>query len=294
MIRRPHLLILILGPTLIGTEALRARTAAHEEAAREYSSTYYLPSEEHLKILSFGYREMFADLIWSKGLIYFGEELTQRGKAEFVRSYAAAVVSLDPTLVDAYHWAGSAMLYHTGEVSTKDIEAAAEFLHQGLLKFPENGELHWDLGATLAYELAPRLADGSPRDAVLARATKHLVAASRLGSGPPWLVLASATQLRRLGRTEMAVRHLEEMYATSRDPQVRGQIATQIALMRDQAFADAMRASVAEFEEHWRSEYPYLEDTLYLLLGPRITTDTGELDLPSTREYAGENVHYPE
>ena len=85
-----------------------------------------------------------------------------------------------------------------------------------------------------------------------------------------WLALNNASQLERLGRTEQAVRHLEEMYAAVDDPDTRRQIVERIALLRDEAFAEAFQQTTDEVESRREREFPYVPPTFYLLLGPRI------------------------
>jgi hypothetical protein len=141
-------------------------------------------------------------------------------------------------------------------------------LERAVAKWPEDGELAWELGATLSYELAPLL-EGEEKERAQLLGAEHLAAAARLGAGPEWLVFTNATMLRRLGHTEQAIRHLEEMYSVVRDPETRAQIETEIAVLRSAAAAEALREAVREFEEARRREYPYLDDGLYLHVGPR-------------------------
>jgi hypothetical protein len=251
--------------------ALRLRSLDHQLSTATYEDVYYLPRRDMLPVLSLGHREALADLIWMKGLLYFSDELVHEGDAEHAIHYTEAMLALDPHFRQAYLWVGVSALYHHGEPDLEVMERVIEIQERGVRLFPDDGELAWEVGATLSYEMAPLLASDPERyEEVKARGTEYLVRAARLGAGPPWLALNNASQLERLGRTEQAVRHLEEMYAAVDDPDTRHEIVERIARLRDAAFAEAFQETVDEMEARREREFPYVPPTFYLLLGPRI------------------------
>ena len=44
------------------------------------------------------------------------------------------------------------------------LSEAVEFLERGARRFPDDGEMAWDLGASLAYELVPRVDDPEEKE----------------------------------------------------------------------------------------------------------------------------------
>lgn len=262
---------------MLATRELRLRGMAHFLGTQRYEDVYYLPPPAWLEVFSLGHREALAGLVWTRALVYFGEEIRHRGDVRHVFDYAEAIVTLDPDFRAAYRWVGSAAIYRTGTVTEADARRAIGFLERGARRFPTDGELAWDLGATYAYELPPLLSDERARNEAKRIGTEHLEVAARLGAGPPWLVLANATQLRRLGRTEQAIRHLEEMYSTVRDPDTREQIVLQLAALRSEADAEALRRTVEELEARRQRDFPYVGADLFLLLGPRPPVDEAAL-----------------
>ena len=255
------------------TEALRARAHAGFDAAQSYEAVYYLPPDETIRFFSLGYDEASADLIWMRALIYFGEEFLHDGSVEHVFEYADAMLTLDPRFRAVYGWVGMAGLYRPTAVDASDAERAAEIMERGVELFPDDGDLAWDLGAVLAFELPPLLEDEAARDDARARGMPHLLRASRHGAAPPWMTLANASILDHLGRTELAARHLEEMYLSVDDPDLRRQIAERIASLREQAAADAFVAAMRDLEERRRNSFPYIESTLFLFVGERPPVD---------------------
>jgi len=264
----PLKLIALLGVMVcgVGARALRLSAVAQRDATETYEDIYYLPPPAWLPAFSLGHREALADLIWMRSLIYFGEEFRERGELRHVFEYGEAMLTLDPDFRRVYRWIGMAGIYHPTAATEADTRRSVSFLERGVARFPDDGELAWDLGATEMYEFAPMLHDGPEKDALKLQATEHMMTAARLGAGPAWLVLANATQLKRLGQLEQAARHLEEMYSTVRDPDMRSQIGTQIAAIRGRSEAEALERAMRELDQAHRRDYPYLSLGLYLLV----------------------------
>ena len=255
---------------LAGVGAALARPVAMKSylAGEHYEDIYYLPPPAWLRVFSLGHEEALADIIWMRALVYFGQELTNRGEVSHVFDYGDAIATLDPYFVPVYRWGASSALYRTGTITARDGERAVAFLERGLRRFPDNGELLWEVGATLTFELPPLLDDAAAKRDAKRRGVPFLEAAARLGAGPAWLVLTNATQLERLGRTEQAIRHLEEMYATVRDEDVRAQVGLELGRLRSAAYAEAFAAAQRDVDtRRWR-DAAYLEPTLYLLTEP--------------------------
>jgi hypothetical protein len=156
------------------------------------------------------------------------------------------------------------------------IERSIDVLRRGAERFPNDGELAGDVAATITYELLPALPKDDPsRERLAAEGNDYMVAAARLGAGPDWLVLTNATSLRKLGKGDRELRHLEEMYALIRDPAVKEQIEIRLSELRDEAYAEAFRSVNEEFEQRHQEEFPYLPSTLYFLVAEPIETTVG-------------------
>lgn len=251
------------------------RLRAHRAllAAQAYEDVYYLPPPGWLPMLSLGYREALADLLWMRALVYFGDEVVHRGELAHVFDYTDALLALDPDFEAVYHWIGTAGVYRPSAVGPEDIRRAAGYMRRGLERFPRNGRLAWDLGATLAFELPPLLDDPHAADEARAEGADYMAMASRLGAMPEWAVLSNAAILARVGRAEAAVRHLEEMYATIDDEAVRADIEAGIAELRSEAYSRAFAEASREEELQRLREMPYVHPDLFFLVGRRAESD---------------------
>ena len=255
---------------------LRQRAMNHFLATQTYEDIYYLPPPQWLTVMSLGYRRALADLIWMRALVYFGDEFQHRGAVQHVFKYGDSLLTLDPDFRRVYGWVGVAGVYTPRTAPFEYIERSVEVLRRGAQRFPNDGSLAWDTGATIAYELVPRLDKDDPRrERLRQEATEHMQSAARLGAGPEWLVLSNATQLRKLGETERELRHLEEMYSIVRDPDVKAQIEIRLTQLRDEAHAEAFRQANLEFEERRREEFPYVPPVLYFFLAEPIERGAG-------------------
>ena len=258
---------LLLGAAL--TDHVRARAQRQFIDTQTYEDMYYLPPSDSLVVGSLGHREALADLLWMKALVYYGEELIHRGGVKHLFHYGDAVLALDPDFVRVYRWLASCAIYRTGDVTVDDVRAAIRYLEVAARRFPDDGELAWDLGANYAFELAPMLKEKADRDAARSKGLDYLEAAAMRHAGPPWLALQTAGQLNALGRNEQAINHLEDAYAIASDPSIKSQIEQRLAALRSQAYAEGLRRTAEELEAARQRDFPYVDATLYLLIGPR-------------------------
>jgi len=250
----------------------RERAFAHGAAADTYEQFYYLPSPKTLATFAMGHREALATLIWVRGLVYLGEETVRNLPAEHIFRYADAVVGLDPYFSGAYRVfaiAAQSRPSLSPEEATARIRRAVELLERGVRALPNDGPLAWDTGAMYAYTLAPRLQNLSQYREAKVRGLEHMQAATVRGAGPPWAGVANASTLVRLGQTEQAITHLQELYAITSDPAVRESIEAQLAHLRSEAFMEGLREVSAEVSRNHKRDFPYVSETLYLLLGSR-------------------------
>lgn len=259
-------LVLSLLALTVPLSALRIRTLERWSGAATYEDIYYLPSPAWLGVLSLGHREALADLVWMRALVYFGEEVAHRGRARHVFHYTEAMLALDEDFRAPYHWIATAALYGNTELNPADVRRAIQIMERGLAKFPNDGELAWDIGATLAFELPPLLDD--PEEDANARrdAVPFLMMAARLGAAPEWMALTNASMLSHLGEVETAAQHLEEMYAITRDESTRTRIAGAIAQLRSQLYAETLVEVDRDQEEARVREMPYVSPELFPLI----------------------------
>lgn len=269
--------LVILGALLLGGLGTLARLgpSARYRELDGYEDRYYLPAPDWLGVLSLGHREALADLIWCRTMIYYGDELTHQGAERHIFDYADAILTLDPDFRSVYRRVGTLALYRGVAVTAEQGERAVALMEQGAARYPDDGQLAWTTGASLAFELPPLYPDRPDMgERARERAAPYLVRAAQLGAAPPYTMLTNATLMARIGRAEEAATHLEEMYAMTDDEELRAEIASRIEHLRSDAFATGFVEENARFESAWGHDMAYAPAALYDLVRPVPVIDT--------------------
>jgi hypothetical protein len=249
---------------------LRVHAQETERSKQRYEDLYSIPAKQWLPLLSLGHRAALADLVWMSALVYFGEGVRNHGALSHVFTYADSILELDPDFRAVYHWLATAGLYRPQQLTRDDVDRTIAALERGANRFPDDGQLAWDLGATLSYEVPPMLPDPAERDRFRERGAEYVARAVRLGAAPDWAVLSSSSTLMRLGRAEQAARQLEEIYAQVSDESIRSEIAARIAAIRSEAEAEALVEANREFDNQRAREMPYAPAEFFFWAGPAV------------------------
>jgi hypothetical protein len=188
--------------------------------------------------------------------------------------YLDTIITLDPSFRRPYRWAGVITLYN-GRVITNDmVRASNHYLELATERFPRDWEFPFMLGCNYLNELKPSRPE--QKDEWRRIAAEYIRRAAVLGGGPTWLPLLAASIYTREGETDLAIRHLEEMYASSEDPTVREQIRARLAALQKSGANERRERARAEFERRRKAWAPYAPADLYVLVGE----PPPDLDLP--------------
>lgn len=261
----------VIALAALATSPLRASLSRRYDANRAPLDEASIPKVNVARVISLGHTEWFADLLWVNGTIYYGESLFARTEGRYLARYGEVMTSLDPSFRLPYLWAALALTYHTTDRTRQDIERAVGFLDAGARRFPNDGELQYQLGFALAVELANRYPVESPERArVVARGAEHLRRASLAGAGPEWLSLTAARFLTMSGRGAEAIEVLRDSLVRVDNPGYRAAIEQRLeGMLRANSAEDPMLPLIREAEAARRREFPYLPSSLYLFIAPR-------------------------
>ena len=95
------------------------------------ASIIYIPSGKHLKLASFGYNTLMADLIYLWAIQYFSDQ-TIWDRFENLEHVFSIISELDPIYYDPYD-VGSLIAYY----DAKDLDLALRILDLGMEKNPD-------------------------------------------------------------------------------------------------------------------------------------------------------------
>ena len=250
--------------------SLRSLPANRLSAATTYEDVYYLPPATALRALDLGYHEATADLLWAQTLLYYNRQQRERATALHLSRYAHTLLDLDPSFRRAYITLAMMPFYLTHGAPDADTgRAAVGILERGVREFPGDGEMLWEAGATIRFELLPHLPPGNRRDEYETRAAGYIARAWRLGAAPPWVASSSTAVLGALGRSEREIAHLRELVAVAADPAIVQRARIRLEQLEGRHAATVLATQREAFAAQHRAEYPYLTPALYSLVGPR-------------------------
>jgi len=278
--------LMIAGVALGGARV--ARQAAGTEAPQVLADEPYAPAAATASLVTLGYRELFADLLFLRMKGYFGgDQNTANGIAGLVE----AIVALDAQYHEAYEWGARAITMAGRGVDNAAFLRALAVLETGSRQFPEDWKLPYLAGQIYTQDLQTK--DPAQRRAWDERGTLLTESAVRKPNAPALAATWAATMRTRLGQHQRAVDGLREMLLVTDDAQARVRLLAKLAeLEQDSASALASELLDArrQFEATWNATRPAVPVAMYLLVGaplsPRFdlgTLATGGHDLIGTQ-----------
>lgn len=267
---RSNALAAALALAALGGITLSRKDLNHRyDRAQRVLDDAQIPRPNVARVLSLGHTEWIVDVLWVNSTLYYGEALVARLPSRYVRRYADTMAALDPRFRQSYLWGALALVYRTTAVSVDDVRDAVALLRRGLAIYPDDPELHGQLGLYLAVELAGRLPeDSEERRRVRAEAGESLRFAVSSGWGPEWMGLTAATFLSEAGRRTEAVGVLRDSLTRASDPALRARVEERIAsLLGEQPEADPLREPLRALEAARRADVPWMPPMLYVFVG---------------------------
>ena len=251
-----------LATARLAREAVGARTEIVEEP--------YAPSPAAAPIVVLGYREVFADLLTIRLTGYYGgHEATANG----IGSLAEAVVALDPRYQRVYEYGANAMTL-AKETDQSTYLRAIALLERGVVEFPDDWKIPFLAGEIYSQDLVTD--DPAQRRAWDERATLLTETAIRKPGAPVSAATWAAYMRTKLGQHDRAVKGLREMLLITSDKAARERIIDRLAELEK---SDAAEIAAEVFEAAWERDRRDIRDTMYVLIGPRLTPGFDMADL---------------
>lgn len=243
----------------------------------------HLPQKEALRLLSLGYREFVADLVWLRAIAYFGEHLHGDRNYRWLDRYLDTILHLDPRFRTVYRWAGTVTMYNLRLITREAVLASNRYLEQGYRQFPDTWEFPFMICANYLFELPRFSRDLAEKRRFQEIGAQYCREASLLPGPIPFLPTMAGGVLSRLGKRQLAARHFRELILRTEDPKARKQIEERYAALASGEAARRAEEEAAEFFRAHKASYPYVSPDLFLLLGRR-----GEIPDPIRGLFAGQ------
>jgi hypothetical protein len=253
--------LLLLVAIVFAQNAANRRRAAFPPGA----DVLYLPQPSALHAIALGHDELAADLVFVRGLVYFGSQLEEKGEYRWLENYLDTITQLDPRWKTPFRWAGVATMYNGKPITNQSVMLSNHFLERGVRQFPDDWELPFMLGCNYLFEL--HTDDPKQHDEWRRTGGEWIRHSAIVGGAPSWVPLLAATIMRQEGQEEAAVRHLEEVYVSTQDERTRQQVRNQLVALHAKIDLAREERERAAFEAVWRQALPYVPADLYVAIG---------------------------
>jgi hypothetical protein len=253
-------LVLIVAAQLV-------RGPANDLAPTSTLAEPYVPSPQAARVLSVGYNELAADLLFFRLVGYFG---TEGRTADVTAALVEAIVTVDPHFYQAYQWGTQAMTHPiTVGVGREHYLRAIKLLERGMVAFPNDYKIPKQ--ASEIYLLDLKTEEPAERRTWDLAGTAMLERAVRKPDAPAVLGTYIAHLRTKLGQKERAKADLRELLLITGDDAARKALLEKLAELEGSESADItleILESRRRFENAWRADRPFVWPSLYVILGP--------------------------
>lgn len=242
-----------------------AREQAKAGARAEPDDRPFAPSPTAAPIMTLGYRELAADLLFARLIGYWGSE---DNEAAGIADLAEAITALDPRFRRVYDFGAVAMTAAGRGVDNSVRLRAIALLEAAARAYPTQ----WRY-PNLAGQIY--LADLQTEDVALRRRWDEkgallLESSARKPHAPAEAGMNAVALRSRFGQHQRAVDSLRELLLVTNDTDARARVVAKLAELSDD-YPDEIAAELlqarSKFEAEWARKRPGLPLTMYLLIG---------------------------
>jgi len=178
---------------------LQVRIDDERQSWNQEEELMYLPSGKVLKIVSLGFDEVVADILFIRMIDYFGKHSSSDRTYVWLYHMADLVTDLDPKFRFPYIFAGLML-----NLEANQFDNARKIIIKGMNQFPNNWYFPFTLGINYFFH-----------DGDFLRAADSLEDASKLPDAPDYLI-GFAKKLRKKAATKEEaldfLKHLDEVF----------------------------------------------------------------------------------
>lgn len=263
--RRLAVLLSLVG--LVALTGLAHRRIDERRAALPpEDAVLVLPTPRTLALMSLGYREALADLLWIRAVVVAGERLGH-ADAALVERHVEAIATLAPRFHRPYLWGGITIVYGgEGRITRDLVDRSIRVYRAGLTRFPESHELLYALGMLLLHQVAstPGYSDDERR--TLAAEGVDLVRKAAAHGADPLVRRYAATIITEHATDELAIQFLESQLGQTDDEEHRRLLRRKLGNLAGREAVERIDRIRAAFVEEQRQVAPYLPDSLYAVI----------------------------
>ena len=246
---RDHMSFWLISATLMGLLiALQVALKPWQGTEKKLERLIYLPDAEYLKIVSLGYRELIADLLWIQSIQVMGEKKVSESNGRWLYRALDIITTLDPKFVRAYEAGGLAL-------TTLVVlpEESNQLMMKGMRHNPTEWKLPFLIGINYYYELYDD-----------AKAAEYMSQASRLPGAPSSLATLAANLYVSGHSPQQAVNLLADLYEKATDENAKKLLEIRLKIVLTERDLYLLEQAIDRYRKQ-NGRYP---PSLEALIGP--------------------------
>lgn len=246
----------------LGAHGLRSEAVAQRAAWPKSATMLVVPPVEVVRFAP--YRELLADLLWCRLLVYYGTNWGGEGDLSQVEDLLDDIIALDPRFKAVYEWAGFAVTYRTGKATQDEFLSSVRYLEEGMRQFPDDYKYPWFAGTRYYFDLWSK--DEATLQRYRERGADLIEAAMTKPNAPQDIATTAANMRSKLGQQERALENLRQMILSTSDEIARQKMLRKLRFT-DPGLAEELARAAAAIENDWLEQMPMVPLDFYLLLG---------------------------
>jgi hypothetical protein len=256
----------------LAVAGLAALTLVSHEAVREDRAQFprdedllYLPPPHHLEVMSLGYREAMADLVWVRAVVFAGDKEGGSNWA-WIMKYLEAIFELSPHFRRPYAWGGVAFVYTGSDIDRDMIDRAIQLYRRGLTAYPEDHELLFALGMLLTRDVQTIEGyDEQERATAKAEGAELIREAAAFGA-PPLVRQYAATLVDEFASDQLAIQFLESQLLEADNEEFRRLLLRKLERLTSHERVETIEELKTQFRADRDAAYPYVPEPLFAVL----------------------------
>jgi tetratricopeptide (TPR) repeat protein len=259
---RAALGVVVAASLWAGAYGFRNEAAADRSGWPKAASTLLVPPVEVMRFAP--YRELVADLLWCRLLVYYGSNWLGDGDLSQVEDFLDDIVVLAPRFKAVYEWASFAVTYRNGTANQEEFHSSIRYLEKAMREFPDDYKYFWLAGTRYYLDLwSP---DESTKRRYRERGAELIEQAMTKLDAPQDLVMTAANMRGRLGQHQRALDNLRQMILSTSDEAARAEMLKRVRI-EDPGLADELEKAARALQQGWLDNLPSVPLDFYILLG---------------------------
>ena len=239
------------------------------------SEVIYVPDIRQLRLMTLGYDQAAADLVWIRTLEYFASHFKGDRKYPWLEYFLDQIIILDPNFTKVYHWAGANVLYGR-RFTNENVFRSNRFYEMALANDADDFEAAYRLGLNYYVELKAK--DPDVLRKYREKGLYYFERAANTPGAPDRIRRLIAAISSKLGKHQLSLQYLLDLYMQSTDVEQRDALRERIQRLKEKLGESSLADEAFQFQKGWKASFAYLPASMYAILGEPTSTGIEDRD----------------